>query len=73
MKNDDWSLILEEDAAISPQINASIVYDLVFQSFNEIKSRNSHLRHPLKNGFAYLGMCRGNCKVNCIVAVVLSM
>lgn len=71
MKSDDWSLVLEEDVTLSPQVNVSTVRNMWEQSLKDIKARSSKARNPLRDGFAYFGMCRGHCKVLLVLLLLL--
>eukprot|EP01036_Dinobryon_divergens_P028206 gene28206-37113_t len=57
----DWSLIMEDDAILSDKLTPIEAYDLASRGLAEINRRLAKSQNPLQHGFAYFGMCRGNC------------
>lgn len=62
-EENDWSLIMEDDAILSDNLSSKEAFDLVSRGLAEINRRRAGSQNPLQHGFAYFGMCRGNCLV----------
>ena len=60
----EWSLIMEDDAILSENVTSIAAMDVVSRSLAEIDQRRARSPTPLQHGFAYFGMCRGDCTVN---------
>lgn len=55
---------MEDDAVLSENVTSIAAMDVVSRSLAEIDQRRAKSPTPLQHGFAYFGMCRGDCTVN---------
>ena len=56
MMDSDWALIMENDAALNPNVNASLARSYVLRAITAAR------RESALQGFIYLGICRGSCR-----------